>query len=30
MTELEAETLRDYYGTFARLEAAGTSPIYTM
>lgn len=30
MTELEAETLRDYYGTFARLEAAGTSPIYTL
>lgn len=29
MTELEAETLRDYYGKFARLEASGTSPIYT-
>lgn len=29
MTELEAETLRDYYGKFARLEAIGTSPIYT-
>ncbi|WP_166820830.1 DUF2332 domain-containing protein [Brevibacterium limosum] len=29
MTELDAETLRDYYRTFARLEAAGTSPIYT-
>lgn len=29
MTELEAETLRDYYGEFARLEATGTSPIYT-
>lgn len=29
MTELEAETLRDYYGKFARLEAADTSPIYT-
>ncbi|WP_167200381.1 DUF2332 domain-containing protein [Brevibacterium pigmentatum] len=29
ITELEAETLRDYYGKFARLEAAGTSPIYT-
>lgn len=28
ITELEAETLRDYYGKFARLEAAGTSPIY--
>ena len=28
MTELEAETLRDYYGKFARLEAADTSPIY--
>ncbi|WP_231939555.1 DUF2332 domain-containing protein [Brevibacterium siliguriense] len=28
MTELEAETLRDYYGRFARLEAAETSPIY--
>ena len=29
MTELDAETLRDYYGKFARLEASGTSPIYT-
>ena len=29
MTELEAETLRDYYGKFARLEASGTSPIFT-
>ena len=29
MTELEAVTLRDYYGKFSRLEAAGTSPIYT-
>ena len=29
MTELEAETLRDYYGKFARLEASGTSTIYT-
>ena len=29
MTELEAETLRDYYRKFARLEASGTSPIYT-
>lgn len=29
ITELEAETLRDYYGKFARLEASGTSPIYT-
>lgn len=29
MTELEAETLRDYYGKFSRLEAAGTSRIYT-
>ena len=29
MTELDAETLRDYYRTFARLEAAGTSPKYT-
>jgi hypothetical protein len=28
MSELEAETVRDYYGKFARLEAAGTSPIY--
>lgn len=28
MTELETETLRDYYGKFARLEAAGTSPNY--
>ncbi len=28
MTGLEAETLRDYYGKFARLEAADTSPIY--
>lgn len=28
MTELETETLRDYYGKFARLEAADTSPIY--
>lgn len=28
MTELEAETLRDYYRKFARLEAATTSPIY--
>lgn len=30
MTELETETLRDYYRKFARLEAAGTSPIYTL
>ena len=29
MTELDAETLRDYYGAFSRLEASGTSPIYT-
>lgn len=28
MTQLESETMRDYYGRFARLEAADTSPIY--
>ena len=28
-TELEAETLADYYRRFAELEAAGSSPIYT-
>jgi hypothetical protein len=29
MTELDAETLRDYYRTFARIEATDTSPLYT-
>ena len=29
MTELEAESVRDYYRRFAELEAADTSPIYT-
>lgn len=28
MTELDADSLRDYYRRFAELEAAGTSPIY--
>ncbi|WP_249356803.1 DUF2332 domain-containing protein [Brevibacterium sp. 2SA] len=29
MTDLDAETLREYYRNFSRIEAAGTSPIYT-
>src|SRR5699024_2522007 len=28
MTELEADRLRRYYRTFARVEAADTSPVY--
>lgn len=28
MTELDADSLRDYYRKFARFEASGTSPIY--
>ncbi len=29
MTDLDTETLREYYRNFSRIEAAGTSPIYT-
>src|SRR5699024_2025124 len=29
MTELEADRLRRYYRTFARVEASATSPVYT-
>lgn len=29
MSELDAESLRDYYRKFAQFEAAGASPIYT-